>query len=196
VRHIALNLHAAGYLFIAAWQSGLLSSAAYAFLAPVSAAWPPFTAATLFVLSAAVACWLVPMTPQAETWGPYSRLPRLVIVIVLAWSLGGATVALLTTLLSGAPGVGANAGVVATIRTTVLATAALLLAWFGRFDRVQESAHLVYPVLVAGGLKLVAEDFRHSRPSTLFIALALYGTALIVAPRVIRRPFDRVQRHA
>jgi hypothetical protein len=78
----------------------------------------------------------------------------------------------------------------------VLATAALLLAWFGRFDRVQESTHLVYPVLVAGGLKLVAEDFRHSRPSTLFIALALYGTALIVAPRLIRQPFDRVQRHA
>ncbi len=196
VRHIALNLHAAGYLFIAARQSGLLSSAAYAFLAPVAAAWPPLTPAALVVLSAAVVCWLVPMSQQAETWGAYSRLPRLVIIVVLAWSLGGATVVLLTALLSGAPGVGANAGVVATIRTTVLATAALLLAWLGRFDRVRESAHLVYPVLVAGGLKLVAEDFRYSRPSTLFIALALYGTALIVAPRLIRRPFDRPQRHA
>jgi len=30
-------------------------------------------------------------------------------------------------------------------------------------------------VLVAGGLKLLAEDLRYSRASTLFVALALYG---------------------
>jgi hypothetical protein len=49
-------------------------------------------------------------------------------------------------------------------------------------------------VLVAGGLKLLAEDLRHSRASTLFVALALYGGALIVAPRLARavRPLDPV----
>jgi hypothetical protein len=46
-------------------------------------------------------------------------------------------------------------------------------------------------VLVAGGLKLVIEDFRLSRPATLFIALALYGVALIAAPRLARRPAEQ-----
>jgi hypothetical protein len=35
---------------------------------------------------------------------------------------------------------------------------------------------------------MVAQDFGQSRPATLFIALALYGAALIIAPR-LRRPF-------
>jgi hypothetical protein len=74
--------------------------------------------------------------------------------------------------------------VLATVRTGVLALATLLLAWIGRHDRYREWGWLVYPLLVGIGLKMVAQDFMHSRPTTLFIALALYGTALIVAPRL------------
>jgi hypothetical protein len=37
---------------------------------------------------------------------------------------------------------------------------------------------------------MVAQDFKYSRPATLFIALALYGIALIVAPR-LRRARDK-----
>jgi hypothetical protein len=53
-------------------------------------------------------------------------------------------------------------------------------------SRALELGWLLYPVLVAGGLKLLAEDLRYSRASTLFVALALYGGALIVAPRLAR----------
>jgi hypothetical protein len=34
---------------------------------------------------------------------------------------------------------------------------------------------------------MAAQDFMHSRPATLFVALALYGVALIMAPRLRRR---------
>jgi len=34
---------------------------------------------------------------------------------------------------------------------------------------------------------MVAQDFMHSRPATMFVALALYGAALILAPRLRRR---------
>jgi len=44
------------------------------------------------------------------------------------------------------------------------------------------------------GLKMVVQDFRDSRPATLFIALALYGIALIVAPR-LRRTLERGGGH-
>jgi hypothetical protein len=68
----------------------------------------------------------------------------------------------------------------------VLSVAALVIAWIGRQPRFREWSWLVYPLLVAIGLKMVAQDFKHSRPATLFIAMALYGTALIVAPRLRR----------
>jgi len=34
---------------------------------------------------------------------------------------------------------------------------------------------------------MVSQDLQVSRPATLFIAMALYGAALIVAPRLRRR---------
>jgi len=42
-------------------------------------------------------------------------------------------------------------------------------------------------VLVAGGFKLVWEDFRYEEPVALSVALAAYGGALIVTPRLMRR---------
>ena len=81
-------------------------------------------------------------------------------------------------------------GALATLRTGVLAVAALLVAWASRQPRFREWTWLVYPLLVVIGLKMVAQDFKFSRPATLFIALALYGAALIVAPR-LRRGAER-----
>jgi len=75
---------------------------------------------------------------------------------------------------------------VATVRTIALAATALALAWLGRAPQWREAAWLVYPTLAAGGVKLLAEDFPHSTAATLFVALAMYGGALIAAPRLIR----------
>ena len=66
----------------------------------------------------------------------------------------------------------------------------------GRIARAFELGWLLYPVLIAGGLKLLAEDLRGSRASMLFVALAFYGAALIVAPRLARtaKPIARDAR--
>jgi hypothetical protein len=126
------------------------------------------------------------MAGGADPSAIYTRVPRLLITIVVVWSSGGWAIGLLAPPLSGIPGRGADPGVVATVRTSVMAAAALALAWVGRHYRFREAAWLFYPVLVAGGLKLLVEDLPRSRPATLFIALALYGGALIVAPRLGR----------
>jgi uncharacterized membrane protein AbrB (regulator of aidB expression) len=68
--------------------------------------------------------------------------------------------------------------------------ATLLVAWVSRKARFREWGWLVYPLLIGVGLKMVVEDFKYSRPATLFIAMALYGAALIVAPR-LRRSGDK-----
>ena len=80
-----------------------------------------------------------------------------------------------------------DTGLLATIRTGVLAIAALVVAWIGRHAGFREWSWLVYPLLVGIGFKMAVQDFMHSRPVTLFVALALYGAALIVAPRMRRR---------
>ena len=64
---------------------------------------------------------------------------------------------------------------------------AILLAWLGRRSRFEEATWLVYPLLVAGGLKLLLEDLRAGRAATLVVSLAFYGGALILAPRLARR---------
>jgi hypothetical protein len=120
---------------------------------------------------------------------------RLVIAVGLVWTAAGCVTGLLAPVLaSSADGV-VNLGALTTVRTGVLAAAALLVAWVARQDRFREWAWLVYPLLVLLGLKMVAQDFKHSRPATLFIALALYGIALIIAPR-LRRPGVRRARAA
>jgi len=46
---------------------------------------------------------------------------------------------------------------------------------------------LAYPVLVGGFLKLLFEDLRYGEPLALFLALAMYGGALIITPRWLRK---------
>jgi len=182
---ITLNGHAAVYILAAMSASGLLAAAGAALAGPADAPWPPLSPVLLLVLAGSIVCWAIPMPPGAGA-SVVGRLPRLLITIMMVWSIGGWLIGVLVRALPAAPGHTPDAGVVATVRTSVLAAAALALAWVGRAERFRESAWLLYPVLAAGGLKLLAEDLPRSRPATLFIALALYGGALIVAPRLGR----------
>ncbi|MDO8793002.1 MAG: hypothetical protein Q7J25_00095 [Vicinamibacterales bacterium] len=184
VNRVALVWHGAVYLIVAGAASGLLAAAGRALVGPVTTAWDPFMPPAIITLAAAAVCWMLPRPAGARTPVFSESLPRLLVATVLFWSVGGWLVGLATPPLSGTPGAGADAGIVATIRTTVLAVAALALAWIGRHDRFRESAWLLYPVLMWGGLKLVLEDLPQSKPATLFVALALYGGALIFAPRI------------
>ena len=90
---------------------------------------------------------------------------------------------------AGYPGtemVPADAAVLATVRTAVLGASALALGFLGRVPAFREAHRLVYPLLVAGGIKLAIEDFPQGRAVTLFVALAIYGGALILTPRIAR----------
>ncbi len=182
-----LGLHAAVYAIASAAASGLLTASAYALVGPVTSAWGAFTPAAIVVLTAIAVCWAIPPARQTAHAGLYARMPRVALAAVLVWSLSGWLVSLLTPLLSLTPDGGADVGIVATIRTAILAGGALGLAWAGRHARFREAAWLLYPVLIAGGIKLLVEDMPQSRPATLFLALALYGGALIAAPRLTRR---------
>lgn len=176
-----LAVHAAVYALAASAASGVLAAAAYRLVAPAGVPWPPITPAMLAVITLVAAGLAVPTAPASD-----GRAARVARFVVLAITLGGATAIAVEALTMGSRG-GMAAGALATVRTIVLAGAAIALAWTGRAGAFRESRWLVYPLLAAGGLKLVAEDFARSRPSTLFVALAAYGAALILAPRLTRR---------
>ena len=145
----------------------------------------PDAATVAVVVAAALAAWFAARRAQPEGGLPASVL-RLAIAGVLVLAVSGSVTGYLAFLTVGSVDGKLDLGALATVRTGVLAAVTLLIAWGARHDRLREWAWLVYPLLVFIGLKMIAQDFKHSRPATLFIALALYGIALIVAPRLRR----------
>ena len=96
----------------------------------------------------------------------------------------GLLIWLLVPPLTGGPGAEASRGAVATVRTAVLVCGTVLLAWAGRRPAWREAGWLVYPMLVATGLKVLFEDLPSGRAATLFVSFGLYGAALLVVPRL------------
>jgi hypothetical protein len=182
---LALGLHSGLYLFAAAVVSGTVNYGAVAFFGTGDGWQVPSGGAIVVMLAGLVAAWLSTSGLSRGADG-YSRIPRLAIILVLVWAGGAALVGWLARGM-GATSTGAiDPGVLATVRTSVLAVATLLVAWIGSRARYLEWGWLVYPLLVVTGFKMVIEDFMKSRPITLSIALALYGAALLLAPRIRR----------
>lgn len=181
-----LLLHGAAYVVAASIASGALGYSAWALAAAPVESWALPRAIMLVVLvAAALSAGLAAARPWPDGAVVASGL-RLVIALCLALLASGWIVGYLAPAIAGLADRRVDLGALATVRTGVLAIAALAIAWVGRHPRFREWAWLVYPLLVAVGLKMVAQDFKYSRPATLFIALAVYGAALIVAPRLRR----------
>jgi hypothetical protein len=180
-------LHGAGYLAAAVVVSGGLVYGVETLLKAPDKPWQLPNPVEVVVLVAAVACaWYAAARPAPEGGALASSL-RVVVVLACAWVAAECLTGWLAPVTVGIGDEDIEPGALATLRTVVLALGTLVVAWIGRHARFREWAWLVYPLLVVIGLKMIAQDFGQSRPATLFIALALYGAALIVAPRLRRR---------
>ena len=179
-----LSLHAAVLSLAMAGASGIFTWAADVWF--TIGPWAPITTAHVATIVVAAACLAIPPPVSATRVVPprLAIVSRVILAVVLVVGSGGITLWWLGPLVAGEP---VDAGVLATMRSAVLAGSALVVAALSRIKPCVEFGWLVYPVLLAGGLKLVADDFRHSTPATLFAALTVYGAALILAPRIARR---------
>jgi hypothetical protein len=185
---ITLKFHGAVYLTAGTFVAGLITCAFNGFLAEANEAWQPLSPVSLAAALAAVACYgILLAAPNRRALQWYERLPQAVISAVVILSVAGMAAPRIAGALLAASNTMAGSAVLAASRTVVIAVSAVVLAWAGRRWLLDELTWLVYPVLVAGGAKLLWEDFSYGRPMTLFIALAFYGTALIVTPRLIRK---------
>jgi hypothetical protein len=181
---VTLSLHSAVYVLVAVIASGLAAASIRSFLeAPRLDVWSSASLVAAFV-AAGICSWITAAV-HGRTWGRMSRAPKVIVLAALVWSTIGLVVAVASSLLPWGEEV--DAGMLATLRTGVLAATALALGGMARIHRLSEARWLTYPVLAVGGLKLVLDDFPHGRPTTLFLSLALLGTALVMAPRLARR---------
>lgn len=180
--HPLLALQGAIAAIVASAQSGLVTFTAIVWLTHVQP-WPSAAMPIWIVLAAVLAALLVPRAVHEDEPQILAYSARVLLSVALVAGIGSLVVIGLGHLMGG---LSANAGVVATMKTVILAGAAAGLAWIGRSPRFVEFGWLAYGVLATGGLKILFEDFPNSRPSTLFIALAVYGAALILVPRISR----------
>ncbi len=189
-RTVTLGLQGFVYAVLAAIDSGLLVDAAVAFVADPAGspeaggpAWPELSPVALAVLAALAVAASLRLPAESPFWGRAARVPKLLLLGALAWGAGGAILAVALPWVAGGE---MGPALVAAVRTGFVAGMALLLAWLSRFERFVEARWLVYAVLAAGALKLVVEDVVLGRPGELFVALAVFGGALILAPRLAR----------
>jgi len=186
-QRVALSLQCTFLLLAAGVSSGILDTGLQAFASADLGAWPPVVPWHIIIALTTVACLFIPVAQHSERWGTLAGLPQLIVLALSVWEVGGLMVAYVAPALAGTGTADPNPAVLAALRTAVLAVAAVTLAVSSRFKRWPEARWLVYPVLVLVGVKLFLEDFPHGQPVTLFVALALVGSALILVAKLLAR---------
>jgi hypothetical protein len=184
---VALSLQCTFLLLAAGAGSGILATGFLALAGGALETWPALLPWHLVIALTTVACLFIPVAQHSDRWGVLAGLPQLIVLALSVWEVGGLMVAYIAPVVAGAGGPDANPAVLAALRTAVLSAASVTLALSSRHKRWPEARWLVYPVLLLVGVKLFLEDFPNGQPVTLFIALALVGSALILVARLLGR---------
>ncbi|HSL23976.1 MAG TPA: hypothetical protein VK886_20755 [Vicinamibacterales bacterium] len=179
VCRLTLAMHCTVYVLAAALLSGLAWTTAAALFGSPSGGWSVPGAPALVVLAAIALCVLIPAR-RCDDDGIGRGIPRYILLTLFVWTASGAIVAFMATT------AGLDAAWVAATRTVVLVAAALLLA-SGRAGALADALWMVYPLLAIVAMKLLVEDLPRGRPSTLMVAVAAYGLALIAGPKLLRQ---------
>ena len=185
LRRTILLLQSGIYLLAAALASGLIVWTVRAFFVAAGPDAPlPWSGRLSLVFLAGTLGWLLGRRPADAT---IARIRPLVLVLgaVAAGGLG----ALAIRFCCGATSLGTmDAGVLAAVRTGVMSSLIIALAWCGRRLPILELRWLVYPLLIVTALKFLFEDMVVGRPLTLFLGFMCYGATLMLAPRLLKTP--------
>lgn len=184
-----LALHAAAYALVGAIGSGLVATATLAMNTPTASSIPLPGITQVLALGVLCAVVMMPVRHARDAWPSLTAVVRCILAALATWTADGVIVAYVLSLVPTR----LDVAQVSTVRTIVLVVSAIALATAGRRPQGREASWLTYPLLTIAGLKLVLVDFMQGRPTTLFAALAVYGGALILAPRILRRAGTRSQ---
>jgi len=176
-----LVLHATLLLAVAAVESGLVD-AAFAVWIGWPQAWPPMPLVSIVVLATLVGGMVYAITRPAATPRWLSITAHVLLNGLALMAMGGAVLIWLGPFLSGTPPAPAA---LATMKTSVLATSAVVLSILGRQVRWREIGWLAYPALAVGAVQLLVEHLTASHAATWFVALVIYGVAVVITSRSI-----------
>jgi hypothetical protein len=192
VQRPVLILQSSLFLLASALASGLLAWSFRAFLAPPGVASFPSLPGLLSLAFLWIAVALFSLHRPSHSI-PARVHPLILFLGALAAGGFGALAVHVgyAVASSGSP----DPGLLAAIRTGVLSTLAILLAWCGRRLPGLDLRWLIYPLLVVTALKFLFEDVAVGRPLTLFLGFICYGVTLMLAPRLLKgsAPRDRAQ---
>lgn len=179
---VTLRVHAA-LLLIAAWVVSGAGETIAKGLAGGVVGEVPLGGVAEAILTV-VATIVVLVGRRLKTTGWIHRLP---LTGLLAMS--GLVAAWVLTLASGSK---LGSGTATVAGTVALSLATVGLAYLASRGRVVEAGWLVYPFLAVTGVRMVAADFSSGKTLVLVIALAAYGTALIISTWLLRGARTRV----
>lgn len=180
----SLAFHAGVYLVAGFVASELIMLGLRALFLPPPSPWPmPGVASLLVIAACALTAWLRPIEHSGsyEGWS----WAKLVLLVEAGWGL--ATLAMCLVGLLAVEFARADAAAIAVIRTAVLSLLTIGAAWAARYPRFAPGRWIASGMIVVLVMKLIWDDFRNGRASTLFISLAIVGVALIIAPRLGRK---------
>jgi len=184
---VSLSLQCTFLLLAAGVGSGILTTGLEALAGDASALWPALVPWHLIIALTTVACLFIPVAQQSDHWGVSAGVPQLIVLALSIWEVGGLIVVYLAPVLANVLGPEPDLAILAALRTAVLSVSSVTLALSSRFKRWPEARWLVYPVLILVGVKLFLEDFPNGQPVTLFVALALVGSALLLVAKLLSR---------
>ena len=143
-------------------------------------AWPALSVISIVVLAALVGAVVYGITRPSATPRWLNIAAHIVLNALALVAIGGAVLIWLGPVIAGTP---PALSALATLKTSVLATSGVVLSIIGRQVRWREIGWLAYPVLAVGALQLLVEHVAVSHAATMFVALAIYGVALVIASR-------------
>jgi len=185
---ITLKFHSAIYMVAAAIACDLLTSSSTNLLANPNSTLHSISPTCAGVVTLTGLCYVILATAPGEKSSPwYLFLPQAALAALLVWSTAGIAAEMLSGLFSGQQTpTGLDPSIAAATRPSVLAILAMLLAWASHHWSLKELTWLVYPILILGGVKLLWEGLQYSEPAALVVAFILYGSALVVTPRLTK----------
>jgi hypothetical protein len=174
---VTLRAHAA-VLLGAAWiASGVAAEAAGDIGGRAGFDAVPGAGAMIVALLTVITTLVVLFARKLKTSGWVQRLP-LTVLLVMSGIVAAAALVSVATLV--APGSALWMGTVALSALTIVA--AVLASRWG----IREAGWVVYPLLALTGLRVVLTDLASGRTGVFVIALAAYGSAMILSPRLLR----------
>jgi hypothetical protein len=183
---MTLRTHSAVFVTVAAAAGGIGARAAQALMLPVTEAPRGLEGGAALLAVTSAGCYLLITGTRNGTAGGWpSRIPACALAVLAV--AGSATFSLQLSFQFLGRTSAVDPPAVAVVRTAVLSLSVIALAGLGTRPRLLELKWMVYPLLACTAAKLLLEDLRRGRPLTLFLAFAVFGIALIVAPRLHRK---------